>query len=166
MTTPTTLTAPTARPRTVRSLAARVVGWLLVVTGAGHATLVAVGSASPTPGDERAVRALMETTSVAVGGLERTYWQLFTGFSLVMALLLVGLGALVLLVERRAPELVEGSRAVLALLSLVLAPALVLSALLLPPPPIVLLGLGCLVAVGALVRDPASGELERSARQG
>lgn len=156
----------TMRTRSVRSVSTAVIGWLLVVTGSGHASLVAVGHASGPPAEEQAVRALMSATTVAVAGVERTYWELFQGFSLMMALLLVGLGALLLQLRRRVPEPVRGSRSVLVLLALVLVPALGLSVLLLPPPPIVLLGLAVLAVVAALVRDPAAGELERPVSQG
>jgi hypothetical protein len=155
------MTSQTPRPRSIRSICTTVIGWSLVVTGAGHATLVAVGQAATPPADERAVRALMAATSIPVAGLERTYWDLFQGFSLMMALMLVGLGSLVLLVQREAPELVHGTRAPLVLLGLVLAPAVVISVLLLPPPPIVLLGLAAVAAAVALVRGPAVRESER-----
>lgn len=121
-----------------------LIGWLLVATGAGHGTLVAAGYATTPPANERAVRELMAATSVPVAGMERSYWDLFQGFSLMMALVLVGLGALVLLVEQ--------TRAVSVLLALVLVPALALSLLLLPPPPIVLLGLAAVAAVAGLLR--------------
>jgi len=159
------MTSQTPRPRSVRSICTTVIGWSLVVTGAGHATLVAVGHAATPPADERAVRALMAATSIPVAGMERTYWDLFQGFSLMMALMLVGLGSLVLLVQRSAPELVHGTRAVLVLLGLVLVPAMVISVLLLPPPPIVLLGLAALAVAVALVRGSTGRESERAVRE-
>ena len=140
------------RPRSLRPTTVAMAGWLLVATGVGHASLVAVGPATTPPVDERAVRALMAATSIPVAGMERTYWDLFQGFSLMMALMLVGLGSLVLLVEP--------TRAVKVLLALVLVPALALSALLLPPPPIVVLGLAAVVAVVGLLRS-GPGEVER-----
>ncbi|WP_107705145.1 LIC_13387 family protein [Nocardioides allogilvus] len=144
--------------RTLRSTCTALIGWLLVITGAGHTTLVAIGSsATPSP-EEREVRALMAATSIPVAGMERSYWDLYQGMSLMMALMLVGLGALVLLVRRRAPGLVEDPRTAL-LLAVVLVPAVALSVLLLPPPPMVLLGLAALAAVVALVRGPR--QLER-----
>jgi hypothetical protein len=154
------MTSQTRRPRDARTICTTVIGWSLVVTGAGHATLVAVGSTLTPLAEERAVRAAMAATSIPVAGMERTYWDLFQGFSLMMALMLVGLGSLVLLVQRSAPELVRVSRAVLVLLGLVLVPAVVISVLLLPPPPIVLLGLASVAVAVALVRGPAGRESE------
>jgi hypothetical protein len=148
------MTSQIPRQRNVRSTCTTVIGWSLVATGAGHTALVAVGSTLTPPAEERAVRATMAATSIPVAGMERTYWDLFQGFSLVMALMLVGLGSLVLLVQRSAPELVQGSRVLLVLLGLVLVPAVVISVLLLPPPPIVLLGLAAVAVVVALVQGP------------
>lgn len=137
--------------RTLRSTCTALIGWLLVITGAGHATLVAIGSSTTPSPEEREVRALMAATSIPVAGMERSYWDLYQGMSLMMALMLVGLGALVLVARRRAPELVEDPRTAL-LLALVLVPAVAISVRLLPPPPMVLLGLAALAAVVALVR--------------
>lgn len=129
--------------------------WSLVVTGTLHAIVVAAGTAVSPPAAERAARATMATTRVGIAGLDRTLWQLFTGFSLAMALFIAGLGALNLLVLRRAPEVLLASRAALALNLGVVAPALALSALLLPPPPIVLLGACCAAFGYALTRPSA-----------
>jgi hypothetical protein len=160
-----TIPARNAPARTARSTATAVAGWLLVVTGAGHATLVAVQSISGVPASERPIHQAMAATTIPIAGIERSHWDLFVGFSLMMALMLVGLGALVLVVRRAAPELVRGTRAVLTLLGLVLVPALLLSVLLLPPPPIVLLGLALVAVVVGLVRDPAVGQVESTAGQ-
>lgn len=139
-----------------RSKPTRLIGWLLVATGSGHAILVAVGYATSPPAGERAVRTLMAETAIPVAGMERSYWDLFQGFSLMMALMLVGLGALVLLVEP--------TRAVKGLLAAVLVPALAISVLLLPPPPIVLLGLAAVAAaVGLLGSGPR--QVERAGRE-
>jgi hypothetical protein len=98
----------------------------------------------------------MATTAIPVAGMERSYWDLFQGFSLMMALMLVGLGAMVLLVEP--------TRAVKGLLAAVLVPAFAISVLLLPPPPIVLLGLAAVAAaVGLLRRGPR--QVERAGRE-
>lgn len=163
MTTQTTTQLPTQRsaPRSLRSLCTTTIGALLVVTGAAHAVTFVVGNATSTPPNERAVRALMAATSVPVAGVERSYWQLFQGFSLMMALMLVALGSLVLLVQRTAPEVVRSTRAVQTLLLVVLVPALAISVLLLPPPPVIMLGMACVAAVIALlaqgVTRPESG---------
>jgi hypothetical protein len=101
----------------------------------------------------------MAATSVVVGGVERSYWDLFQGFSLMMALLLVGFGAVLLLVVRRAPEVITESRALLLVGAAVLLPALLISVLLLPPPPIVLIGIASvamLVALGSPGRPTSS----------
>ena len=149
------MTSQTPRARTARATALTVVGWLLVATGAGHATLVAVSMAAGVPAAERPVHDVMAATSVPIAGIERSHWELFMGFSLMMALMLVGLGSLTLLVRRAAPDLAHGTRGVLVLLGLVLVPAMLISVLLLPPPPIVLLGLALVAVVVGLVRKPA-----------
>ncbi|HXH80695.1 LIC_13387 family protein [Nocardioides sp.] len=159
------MTSQTPRARTARGTALTAVGWLLVTTGGGHATLVAVSMAAGVPAAERPVRDVMAATSVPIAGIERSHWELFMGFSLMMALMLVGLGSLTLLVRHTAPDLAHGTRGVLVLLGLVLVPAMLISVLLLPPPPIVLLGLALVAVVVGLVRDPA-GEVEGAAGQG
>lgn len=142
-------TRPAAR-RTTRTLAPTVAGWLLVLTGSGHTALVVVGTGTPTASESHA-HETMAATSVVIGGLERSYWELFQGFSLMMALMVVGLGALLLLVLRRAPQLVLESRGLLLLVGAVLLPALLISVVLLPPPPIVLLGIATVAVLAALL---------------
>ena len=146
--------------RTLRTLAPAVAGWLLVLTGSGHTALVVVGSGSPSASESRA-QETMAATSVVIGGLERSYWELFQGFSLMMALMLVGLGALLLLVLRRAPQLVLESRGLLLLVVAVLLPALLISAVLLPPPPIVLLGVATVAVLTALLTPGRAGTATR-----
>ena len=143
-----------------RTVAATVAGWLLVITGVGHTTLVAVASATTSSPADTAIRDAMATAPVTVAGLERSYWDLYLGFSLMMALMLVGLGALVLLVVRRAPELAAG--AVVGLLALVLVPAWAISALLLPPPPIVLLGVATVAVVSSAVLRARSTRVQQA----
>lgn len=138
-------TRPTS-PRPLRLRAVALAAWSLVVTGCGHTVLVVVSMLSGASDDEQRVRDVMAGTVMAMGGLERDFWQLFQGFSLLMALLLVGLGALNLLLVRRHPGVLLADRAVLWVDLAVLVPAWGLSVLLLPPPPILLLG----VAVAAL----------------
>jgi hypothetical protein len=138
--------------------------WSLIVTGAVHAAAVAAGAAAATPPAELAARRAMAATRVAVAGLDRTLWQLFTGFSLAMALFILGLGALNLLVLRRAPHLFLNSRAALVLNLGIVLPALVLSVLFFPPPPIVLLALGGVAFGYALVCPPAPAATSRAAR--
>lgn len=142
-----------------RTVAATVAGWLLVITGVGHTTLVAISSAATASAADTAIRDAMAAAPVTVAGLERSYWDLYLGFSLMMALMLVGLGALVLLVLRRAPELV--ARGMVVLLALVLVPAWAISALLLPPPPIVLLGAAAVAVVSAAVLRPRSTRVQQ-----
>ena len=143
------MTARPTRAWTARSTATAVTGSSLVLTGTLHATVAALGAAADPPSGERLVRASMEATSTTVAGLDRSFWELFTGFSLVMAVLLTGFGALNLLVLRQAPRLVHETRALLWLDAAVLVPALAVCVLLLPPPPVVLLGVAtAAVAVG------------------
>lgn len=142
-------TRPAAR-RTTRTFGPTVAGWLLVLTGSGHTALVVAGTGTPTAREIHA-HETMAATSVVIGGLERSYWELFQGFSLMMALMVVGLGALLLLVLRRAPQLVLESRGLLLLVGAVLLPALLISVVLLPPPPIVLLGIATVAVLAALL---------------
>ena len=144
------MTSHRPQQRTIRTLAPAVAGWLLVLTGSGHTALVVVGSGPPTASESRA-HETMADTSVVIGGLDRSYWELFQGFSLMMALMIVGLGALLLLVLRRAPQLVLESRGLLLLVVAVLVPALLISVVLLPPPPIVLLGIATVAVLTALL---------------
>jgi hypothetical protein len=154
------------RPRlgVLRPESGEYVRHVLVATGAGHATLVGVSMAAGVPASERPVRDVTAATAVPIAGIERSHWELFMGFSLMMALMLVGLGSLTLLVRGAAPDLSHGTRGVLVLLGLVLVPAVLISVLLLPPPPIVLLGLALVAVVLGLVRDPA-GQLEGATGQ-
>ena len=143
----------TATPRrTVRTVATTLAGWLLILTGAGHTALVVVGNLAEPTADESRVRETMAETSLVIGGVERSYWDLFQGFSLMMALMLVGLGAVLLLVVRRAPHLITESHALLLVGAAVLLPALLISVLLLPPPPIVLIGIATVSMLIALSR--------------
>ncbi|WP_432523641.1 LIC_13387 family protein [Kineococcus sp. SYSU DK006] len=146
------MTRPRPRPATSRSRATTVAGWSLVATGALHASLVAAGAIAQPPPGERAVRASMRAATTSVAGLERSFWQLFNGFSLAMALLLVGFGALNLLVVRHAPHLLHRTRALLWLDACVVLPLLVVSLLLFPPPPVLLLGLAAAAVGTALCR--------------
>ena len=119
-----------------RSIA--VGAWSLVVTGVGHAALVAIDSVTAPPTGEAEARRVMATTDVVGLGLERSLSQLFLGFSVTMALFLVALGMLNLLALRHAPQLFLDTSAVLLLDLTVAVTALAISATLLPPPPIVL----------------------------
>jgi hypothetical protein len=143
------------RARTLRLTATAVAGWTLVATGAGHAALVVVGATGEPQAGERAARAAMQPVTVTVAGLDRSLWQLFTGFSLAMALLLVGFGAVTLVVLREGPHLVQRTRALLWLDAAVVLLLLGVSAALLPPPPIVLLGLAA-AAIGTALSRPNS----------
>ncbi|MEU8238255.1 hypothetical protein AB0C07_08425 [Actinoplanes missouriensis] len=117
-----------------RRRAARIGAWALVATGALHLLVVAAGAAVTASPAEQAARRTMAATPVAIAGIERDLWQLYLGFSLAMALFIIGLGALNLIVLRHEPP-----RAGILLTLAVVLGALALSVLLLPPPPIVLL---------------------------
>ena len=146
-----------------RSIA--VGAWSLVVTGAGHGALVVVGSVTAPPVAEAEARRVMAATEAVGLGLERSLSQLFLGFSVTMALLLVAFGVLNLLALRHAPQLFLGTDTVLLLDLAVVMIALVISATLLPPPPIVLLAVAT-AAFGAAtgLRRPASAEREPTSR--
>jgi hypothetical protein len=144
------LTTPSRPHRPLRTTATAIAGGLLVLTGTLHAALVVVGSLTPAPAREVPTRELMAGTSVVLGGIERSYWDLFQGFSIMMALMIAGFGALLLLALRRAPHLVLDARGLLVLCAVVLLPGPAVSALLLPTPPIVLFGLALTAVVAAL----------------
>ncbi|KGM09642.1 LIC_13387 family protein [Cellulomonas bogoriensis] len=131
-----------------------VAGWALVVAGTGHLALTLTSLLGPVPDGERAARSVMGATVVTLGGVDRDLWQLFVGFSVTMGVLLVGVGGLVVLALRHAPDLVDSTRAVLALLLGVLLAGTTTAALLLPSPPIVLLGAASL-AVALALRHPS-----------
>ncbi|WP_432536188.1 LIC_13387 family protein [Kineococcus arenarius] len=149
------MTRPRPRVAASRSTATTVAGWSLVLTGSVHAISFVVGAVVEPPPGEHLVRASMRGTTVSLAGLDRSFWQLFNGFSLAMALLLIGFGAVNLLVVRRAPELLHRTRALLWLDASVVLPLLVTSLLLFPPPPVLLLGLTA-VAIGTALRRPNS----------
>ncbi|AEV86954.1 hypothetical protein ACWT_5935 [Actinoplanes sp. SE50] len=136
-----------------RRSACAIGAWSLIATGAVHAAAIALGTAAATPPAERVARQAMAATHVDIAGIDRTLWQLFTGFSAAMALFIFGLGALNLLALRRAPQLFFDTRAALALNLSILLPAFVLSVLLFPPPPIVFLGASCAAFGYALTRS-------------
>ncbi|KRE94037.1 hypothetical protein ASG76_11565 [Nocardioides sp. Soil774] len=141
-------TSPARRP--IRTTATAIAGGLLVLTGTGHTALVVIQSLTEAPAREVPTRELMAGTSVVLGGVERSYWDLFQGFSILMALMIVGFGALLLHALRRAPHLVLDAHGLLVLCVAVLLPGLAISALLLPRPPIVLFGLALAAVLTAL----------------
>ncbi len=146
------------RSRSIRSIAMSVTGWLLVCTGAGHGLLVVGGLFAKPSAQQQVVRDAMVGTSMDMAGLERNYWQLFQGFSLLMALMLIGYGVLLVLVTRAHSPALPVSRAVTVLTAAIIAPALLISVLLLPLPPIVLLSL----ALAATALALASGSSRRT----
>ena len=70
----------------------RVAGGSLVLTGLGHLATEVFG---PETSERSALLAAMQRWPVALPGVERSVADLFTGFSLMMGVLLIGCGALI-----------------------------------------------------------------------
>ncbi len=140
---PGCMTQPTSRTNeTDRSLRLfRVGAWCWVVTGVGH-TLADLSLRTFPSSEGEAVDDFLRAHSLEVLGLDRTYYAVTMGFSLLMGLCLVFVGILLLRLAALGRD--QGLRPP-AMLGLVLtAPALAISAWLEPPPPIVVLGVACL----------------------
>lgn len=120
------------------SRASALGAWTLVLTGVGHVVTVVISSSGATSPSGQVAQRAMARTQVAIAGSSRSLQQLFTGFSVTMALLLCGFGAINLYVLRCAPQLFTRRRGLLALDLAVTGGGLVLALLLLPPPPVVL----------------------------
>ncbi|MFZ3494865.1 LIC_13387 family protein [Streptomyces sp. 5.8] len=107
--------------------------------GTGHLSLAAAEAwGDPTPQQE-ASSAAMRATSMTLLGLERTTLEVVHGMSSVMGLFVISCALLALFAARHSPALIERRTAfgwTLLAASLV---GLALSALFLPPPPIVVL---------------------------
>jgi len=137
--TTTTTTRPTVLRRTTL-----VAGWSMIVLGVGH-LVTFLASAGQDATTSRELKRLAEV-QVAVPGLPHSLADLFLGFSLTMALLLVTVGALLVLVARHAAQ-APGLLATVQLVVVTFAGVgLVLSWLYLPLPPVV--GLSIALAAG------------------
>jgi hypothetical protein len=67
----------------------RFAGGCLVLTGVGHLLTELV---APSSSERAQIEDALRQLRVSLPGAERTVWELFFGFSLVMGVLLVGLG--------------------------------------------------------------------------
>ena len=133
-------TAPTAlrrKPEPLRPFKVGAGG--LVLLGTGHLALAAAAAwGDPTPQQE-ASSAAMRATSMTLLGVERSTLDVVHGMSSVMALFVISCALLALFAARHSPALIERRTAfgwTLLAASLV---GLAISALFLPPPPIVVL---------------------------
>ncbi|WP_327250496.1 LIC_13387 family protein [Streptomyces sp. NBC_01244] len=125
------------KPEPLRPFKVGVGGFLLL--GTGHLALAAAAAwADPTPQQE-ASSAAMRATSMTLMGLERTTLEVVHGMSSAMALFVISCALLALFAARHSPALIERRTAfgwTLLAASLV---GLAVSALFLPPPPIIVL---------------------------
>ncbi|MFD3721943.1 hypothetical protein [Streptomyces sp. NPDC058674] len=127
----------TPQPGPMRPFTVGAGGFLLL--GAGHLALVAAAAwGDPSP-DQEASSAAMRATSTTLLGLERTTLDVVHGMSSVMALFVVSCALLALFAARHSPALVERRTAFGWTLLGASVVGLAISALFLPPPPIVVL---------------------------
>lgn len=128
-----------AVPRKVR-LPFLVASWSLVVLGCAHLTFMAVASAlGPASDEERARQAMSLAASDPVLDIPRSMLALFYGFAAAMGLLLVALGAVNLVVQRAAPDVLRRGAALLAVDAVVCLLAAVIALAAFPLPAIVAL---------------------------
>ncbi|MGW5849964.1 LIC_13387 family protein [Streptomyces sp. NPDC055254] len=132
--------APTAPRRTPEPLRPFTVGaGGLVLLGTGHLALAAAAAWGDQTPQQEASSAAMRATSTTLLGLERSTLDVVHGMSSVMALFVISCALLALFAARHSPTLIERRTAfgwTLLAASLV---GLAISALFLPPPPIVVL---------------------------
>ena len=146
-----------ARPAPLRRAAA-VAGWSMLVLGVGH-TLTFIATSGQHDAATRRALAGLEEVAVAMPGLRHTLADLFTGYSLMMALLLATAGVFLLLMARcaeQAPGLLTSALTTTVVFAGV---GLVLSWMLLPFPPLVGLSVALVAGVSGLIasrRPPAS----------
>lgn len=127
-------------PATRELRAARVAGWSLVLVGCAHLLTVVAAAATDQDAATRQAFDVLRTVPVGIAGPERTLDQLFSGYSLMTGILAAATGCLVLLAGRLAVGAGVSLRPVLAFTLAVAAPSLVVAGVLLPTPPIVMLG--------------------------
>jgi hypothetical protein len=122
----------------------------LVALGVGHLLTFVASSAQPDAAT-RAALAGLEDVAVALPGPRHTLGDLFTGYSLMMALLLAAVGSLLLLMARHATQAPQLLVAALMVSLIVAAIGLVLSGLFLPLPPLVGLTVVLVAGVAGLL---------------
>jgi hypothetical protein len=131
--------------------------WCLVALGGGHLAFMATALVRGPAGDERlTLQAMAGTASSSLLGIPRNLLALFYGFSVAMALLAMAVGAVNLVAERLAPEVLTRGTGLLRLDLAVSVLALITAVLAFPTPAIVILTLACTAYAGALagaVRD-------------
>jgi len=126
--------------------------WCLVVLGAGHLAYLAAALVQGPAGDERlTLQTMAETASSSLLGIPRNLLTLFYGFSAAMALLAMAVGAVNLVAERLAPEVLTRRTGLLQLDLAVSVLALMTAVLAFPPPAVAILTLACTAYTGALV---------------
>jgi hypothetical protein len=126
-----------ARTDSVRPFKVGAYGFVFL--GVGHLALSAAEALATQTPERREVDAVMQESTFALLGLERTVLDVFNGMSIAMAFFGITCGLLILAAVRHAPALVRRRTAFgWSALAVSLA-VLVVSVLLLPPPPIVVL---------------------------
>jgi len=90
--------------------------WCLVALGGGHLAFMATALVRGPAGDERlTLQAMAGTASGSLLGMPRNLLALFYGFSVAMALLALAVGAVNLVAERLAPEVLTRGTGLLRL---------------------------------------------------
>lgn len=126
---------------------ARILGWSVLLLGAGHLITVALELLRvPDQPTQRAFEAL-SLAKVSMPGPQRNLEQLFWGYSLLMGLMVIAFGATVIWA---AGQIRESLRPLLWLGGAFSLLGLIISAMLMPIPPIVGLSVALLGAVVGL----------------
>jgi hypothetical protein len=130
----------------------RAGSWCLVALGGGHLAFMTTVLVRGPGGDERlTLQAMGNTASSSLLGIPRNLLALFYGFSVAMALLAMAVGAVNLVAERLAPEVLTRGTGLLRLDLAVSLFALAVSVLAFPAPAVAILTLACISYAGALV---------------
>lgn len=134
-------------------IGARIAGWSLVVLGCGHLITLALDGARPLDAATTEAMAALTRATVSMGGPSHTLAELFLGYSVLMGLMVISLGASVVVVAPRT----AGLRPLLAVVAAAALIGLVVSVWLMPLPPIIGLSLALIGALmGLSGRQPAT----------
>ncbi len=147
-------TSTTARD--LRTRLFRIGAWCFVVVGLAHLLVQLTALAGSRPATVQRVLDVMAHTSTSLLVLDRSLGQLFYGFSVTMALSVLGYGILNLVVASRAHHLVAEGRLVPAMNLALSALALVVSVLAFPEPPIAALAVATAAFAATLLVRPAA----------
>lgn len=134
--------APNRSASALHAVWFRLGAWCVAIAGAGHLTGMVFRLVSAKPEVEReAAFEHMRRAFVSVLGVESSLEQLHYGYSAIMAVMLLGFGAAILLIAKRSPSLLERGSALGWLCFALAATGFVISLAAFPTPPIALLGM-------------------------